>query len=125
MGKTSSGPAEQGELPFYFLFPCSTAWFVARERLRVPPHLCASLARTPRAGRLGCKGQFEVQPLVLGLQRAARVTPAAFSSLPSRYVLRLKERSCSSSPLALGKAQGNRLILVRGSKPSSKALQAA
>lgn len=72
-------------------FSCSTAWFVAREGLCVP-HLCASLARTPRARGLGCKVQFVARPLVPGLQR---VTPAAFSSLPSHYILRLKERFCS------------------------------
>lgn len=93
-----------------FFLSCSTACFVARKGLCIAPHLCASLARTPRARGLGCKGQFEAQPLVPGLQRATRVTPAAFSSLPSCCILRLKERFCSrtcSSPLAPGKAQGN------------------
>lgn len=99
MGKTPSGPASnrlqsKESFPvvfFFFFFSCSTSWFVAREGLCVP-HLCASLARTPRARGLGCKGQFEARPLVPGLQR---VTPAAFSSLPSHYILRLKERFCS------------------------------
>lgn len=59
---------------FVFFFPCSTAWLVAREGLCISPHLRASLARTPRARGLGCKGQFKAQPVIPGLQR---VTPAA------------------------------------------------
>lgn len=112
MGKTSSGPALnrlQSKESFHFnFFSCSTACFVAREGMCVPSHLCASLARTPRTRGLGCKEQFEAQPLIPGLQRATRVTPAAFSSLPSCYVLRLKERFCSRACSSPPHSRGNR-----------------
>lgn len=118
MGKIPSGPAlNRLQSKESLIFSFSTAWFVVREGLCIPSHLCASLARTPKARGLGFKEQFEAQPLIPGLQRATRVTPPAFRSLSSCYILRLKECFCSracSSPLAPGKARGNR------QQPSSK-----